>query len=56
MDITNLLFYDLVSGESYPLTEDSLHIISFALHKEFANPLIFYRIVKEDHNEDGLYN
>ncbi len=57
-DITNILFYDIDSGESYPLVgeEDTLHILSFAIHKEFENPLIFYRLVKEDYNQDTAFN
>lgn len=56
LDIRNLLFYNLLTGESYPLVEDSIHILSFALHKEFARPLIFFRIVKEDYNQDGRFD
>jgi len=56
LDIRNLLFYNLLTGESYPLVEDSIHILSFALHKEFERPLIFFRIVKEDYNKDGRYD
>jgi hypothetical protein len=55
-DIRNLLFYNSNSGESYPLILDSLHILSFAVHKEFTNPMIIYRVVKEDYNEDGKHN
>lgn len=55
-DIRNLVFYNLLSGESYPLVNDSIHILSFALHKEFELPLIFYRVVKEDYNEDEKFN
>lgn len=57
-DITDILFYDIESGESYPLVgeQDTLHILSFAIHKEFDNPLIFYRVVKEDYHCDTLYN
>lgn len=54
-DINNILFYNLLTGESYPLLKDTLHILSFALHKEFANPLIFYRVVAQDYNQDSLY-
>ncbi|NRA12815.1 MAG: hypothetical protein HRT57_12730 [Crocinitomicaceae bacterium] len=43
-DIRNLLFYNSNSGESYPLVLDSLHILSFAVHKEFSSPMIIYRI------------
>lgn len=55
-DIRNLVFYNLLSGESYPLVNDSIHILSFALHKEFELPLIFYRVVKEDFNKDDKFN
>lgn len=56
-DITNILFYDLKSGESYPLIKnDTLHILSFAIHKEFENDLIFYRAVRKDFNYDEKYN
>jgi hypothetical protein len=55
-DIRNILFYDLKTGASYPLLADTMHILSFALHKEFTNPLIFYRMVKKDINRDSLYN
>lgn len=55
-DIRNILFHDLNTGGSYPLLKDSAHILSFALHKEFSNPQIFYRIVKKDHNNDKIYN
>lgn len=57
-DITNILFYDIETGESYPLVsdQDTLHILSFAIHKEFENPLIFYRVVKEDYNQDTAFN
>ena len=57
-DITNILFYDIETGKSYPLVgdEDTLHILSFAIHKEFENPLIFYRVVKEDYNCDTAFN
>lgn len=54
-DISNILFYNLLSGESKPLTKDSLHILSFATHNEFVKPLIFYRIVKTDKNEDKKF-
>ena len=56
-DITNILFYDLITGTSFPLIQnDTLHILSFAIHKEFENPLIFYRVVREDINNDEKYN
>ena len=55
-DIRNLLFYDMFTQESYPLVLDSLHILSFALHKEYDRDLIFYRVVKKDFNEDMKYN
>ncbi len=55
-DIRNILFHDLNTGVSYPLLKDTAHILSFALHKEFSNPQIFYRIVMKDHNGDKVYN
>jgi hypothetical protein len=55
-DIRNILFYNLISGNSYPLSTDTLHILSFAIHTEFPKPLIFYRIVKKDINKDSLFN
>ena len=55
-DIRNILFYDRKSGASYPLVSDTVHILSFAIHKEFPKPMIFYRIVKKDINLDSVYN
>lgn len=55
-DIRNILFYDLKTGQTYPLVTDTLHILSFAMHKEFGKPLIFYRVVKNDNNNDSIYN
>jgi len=55
-DIRNLLFYNVNSGESYALVDDSVHILSFAIHKEFENPMIIYRVVKEDYNKDDKYD
>ncbi|MBX7224586.1 MAG: hypothetical protein K1X55_01020 [Chitinophagales bacterium] len=55
-DIRNILFYAKENGNTFPLTNDTLHILSFAIHKEFANPLIFYRVVKRDINLDKKYN
>lgn len=55
-DIRNLIFYNLITNESYPLVHDSIHILSFALHKEFQLPLIFYRVVKEDYNKDKKFD
>jgi hypothetical protein len=55
-DIRNILFYNLITGASYPLSKDTFHILSFAIHTEFTKPLIFYRIVKNDINQDSLYN
>lgn len=55
-DIRNILFYNLTDKTSKPLLTDSLHILSFAIHKEFKNPCIFYRMVRHDHNKDGKYN
>jgi len=55
-DIRNILFYDRKSGLTYPLVSDTVHILSFAIHKEFPKPMIFYRIVKKDINVDSVYN
>lgn len=55
-DIRNILFYDRKSGLTYPLVSDTIHILSFAIHKEFPKPMIFYRIVKKDINVDSVYN
>lgn len=55
-DIRNLLFYNKQTGASYPLVEDTVHILSFAFHYEFEKPLIFYRVVKKDINKDHKYN
>ena len=55
-DIRNILFYDMVKGSSYQLISDTIHILSFAIHREFAKPLIFYRIVKRDLNGDEKFN
>lgn len=55
-DIRNILFYHKRSGKSYILSQDTLHILSFAIHNEFNNPLIFYRVVKIDINKDKKYN
>ena len=55
-DIRNLLFYDMNTQKSYPLVLDSLHILSFALHREFERDMIFYRVVKKDLNKDGKYD
>lgn len=55
-DIRNLLFYNLKTGKSKKLVSDSIHILSFAIHREYGNPLIFYRIVKQDINMDTKYN
>lgn len=55
-DIRNLLFYNKKTGASYPLVDDTIHILSFAFHYEFKKPLVFYRIVKKDINKDNKYN
>lgn len=55
-DIRNILFYDKITGQTFPLINDTLHILSFAIHKEFKNPLVFYRVVKIDINKDNKYN
>jgi hypothetical protein len=55
-DIRNILFYDQKNGSTYQLLSDTMHILSFAIHKEFSNPLILYRMVKKDINKDSIYN
>ncbi len=55
-DIRNLLFYNMYTQESYPLVLDSLHILSFAVHKEYTRDLIFYRVVRNDFNDDKKYD
>lgn len=55
-DIRNILFYDLITGQSYPLHNESLHILSFAIHREFKEPLILYRMVRKDLNMDKKFN
>jgi hypothetical protein len=55
-DIRNILFYDLKGGGTYPLVSDTIHILSFAIHKEFPSPKIFYRVVEKDINKDSIYN
>lgn len=55
-DIRNILFYDKRNGRTHPLTADTVHILSFAIHNDYHRPQIFYRIVKEDINHDSIYN
>lgn len=55
-DIRNILFYDKQTGETHPLTQDTIHILSFAIHNDYKRPQIFYRIVKKDINNDSMYN
>lgn len=55
-DIRNILFYNRLTGSTYQLISDTMHILSFAIHKEFSNPLILYRVVKKDVNNDSIYN
>ncbi|MDQ3110486.1 MAG: hypothetical protein M3R17_11380, partial [Bacteroidota bacterium] len=55
-DIRNILFYDQRNGSTYQLMSDTMHILSFAIHKEFSNPLILYRVVINDVNKDSIYN
>jgi hypothetical protein len=55
-DIRNILFYNLITGKSHPLSTDTFHILSFAIHTEFIRPLIFYRIVKTDLNKDKKFD
>ena len=55
-DIRNILFYDLLTGKTKQLITDTLHILSFAIHKNFSKQLILYRIVKHDINDDKKYD
>lgn len=55
-DIRNILFYDLKTGKTYSLLNETIHILSFSVHKEYKNPLIFFRVVKNDFNKDSIYN
>jgi hypothetical protein len=55
-DIRNILFFDKRTGTSRPLTNDTIHILSFAIHSDYKRPQIIYRIVKEDINHDHKYN
>lgn len=55
-DIRNMLFYNSFTQEKYPLTERTLHIISFGLHSEYGRKMIFYRVVLNDYNGDGFFN
>ncbi|MCU0431948.1 MAG: hypothetical protein MUC87_00680 [Bacteroidia bacterium] len=55
-DISNILFYNIETDITHALFTDTVHILSFALHKEFPTPLIFYRVVKKDINNDSIYN
>ncbi|MBI3134858.1 MAG: hypothetical protein HYZ14_09325 [Bacteroidetes bacterium] len=57
VDIRNLIFYNKFTGESKKLLDEKLHIISFSIHYEFGDePIIMYDVVKNDYNEDSLYN
>lgn len=55
-DIRNILFYEMKTGATHPLTKDTIHILSFAIHHDFSRPQIFYRVVKKDINNDSMYN
>lgn len=55
-EVKNLIFYNKFSKEKYLLTDSALSILSFAIHKEFKEHLIFYEIVKNDNNNDSLKN
>lgn len=55
-DIRNILFYNKKTGQTHPLTSDTIHILSFAIHKDYKRPQIFYRIVKDDVNNDSMFN
>jgi hypothetical protein len=55
-EVKNLIFYNKFTKEKYLLTDSALSIISFSVHKEFKEHLIFYEIVKNDFNNDSLKN
>lgn len=55
-DIRNMLFYNSFTQDKYPLTETTLHILSFGLHRDYGNKMIFYRVVLNDYNGDGFFN
>jgi hypothetical protein len=55
-DIRNILFFNLKDGSSRALFPDNVHILSFSLHKEYPIPLIYYRVVKKDINNDSIFN
>ena len=38
------------------MTDDTVHILSFAIHKEYENSQILYRVVKSDYNNDSTYD
>lgn len=55
-EVKNLIFYNKFSKEKYLLTDSALSILSFSVHKEFKEHLIFYEIVKNDINKDSIKN
>src|SRR5215212_6012763 len=42
IEVKNLIFYNKFTKEKYPLLDSGITIISFSLHKEFKEHLIFY--------------
>lgn len=55
-EVNNLIFYNKFTKEKYLLSDSSLSILSFGLHREFEEDLIFYEIVKTDINGDSIKN
>lgn len=55
-DIRNILFFRMKDGRSSILFPNNVHILSFSIHKEYPIPLIYYRVVKKDINNDSIFN
>ena len=55
-DIRNILFFRMKDGGSTTLFPNNVHILSFSIHKEYPIPLIYYRVVKKDINNDSIFN
>jgi hypothetical protein len=55
-DIRNILFYNSFTQEKYPLTETTLHVLSFGLHRDYGRKMIFYRVILNDYNGDGKFD
>ncbi|HYG51637.1 MAG TPA: hypothetical protein VD905_12080 [Flavobacteriales bacterium] len=56
VDIRNLIFYNRFTGQNYKLMNEKLHIISFSIHNEFEKPIIMYHVIKNDFNNDTIYD